>query len=490
MDKTKKNSKNKHSRSLFLVLFLFVSLISFFLAFNPFKVIGANSNNTSIAIDIHSADEANYSQNLNHAIVPGVQLDIIREILLDHGQPITDIDVRLATLTAILSSPIPSATPNPLQPIPSILVSPTNSELFSTTLTTNVEKLTATTTPTTSNSQIPTSTSTIVTSPTSTITATKLPAATNTPTEIFASKTPTIQPSKTSTLQPTKTRTVSATNTTAAPTNTPAILSTNTPTAKPTNSPTNLPTNTPTITSTFQPTNSPTSQSTSTPVSQFTNTPTIQNTNTQTAQPTNTPTIQLTNTPTNQPTSTSTIPPTFTPSPSPTNTPTSEPSCSLPFPFSVNNSPPPNGFINAMSPAHNEINVSLELTSISVYYNQPMELGTLGHGVQRVSNYQLRNLTDPLNPVPMNITFVDYDPATYIAKIYFETTPENGWVPQSTFEFISKSTIYNICGDEQGVVVEINFSTGTPANIGSKESSTMFLKAPTIGIFQSLFLSK
>ena len=426
------------------------------MALHPFKVIGANSNNTSIAIDIHSADEANSSQNLNHAVVPGVESDIIRDLLLDRGQPISDIDVRLATLTAILSSPIPSATPNPLQSIPSTIVSPTSPESLLTTPITNIEILATTITPTTSNSQTSTSTSTIVTSPTSTITATKLPAATNTPTVIFATKTPTNQPSNTSTLQPTKTSTASATNTTSAPTNTPTMLSTNTPTTQPTNSPTNQPTNTPTITLTFQPTNTPTTQTTSTPTPQFTNTPTIQNTNTPTIQPTSTSTIQ--------PTSTSTIPPTFTPTPIPTNTPTTQPTltptlppaCSFPLPGSIDYAPPPNGFVEAIYPSNGATDVPMSINHITIFFNQPMEIGTGGHGVQNIGRYLLQNLS---NNDKLDITDVTYDPLTFVAQVYFSKA--SNWSILTTYQFTIDKEIANdpTCAVKQDVHIQIEFTT-------------------------------
>jgi hypothetical protein len=462
MKNSKQTGKNKITRIIIIILFLIIALTIFLLAGFPSIVNGANNKNVSVAIDIHSFEEANYSQDLNHAIIPVVQLDIIRGIMVDRGQPISDINDRIATLTAILSSPIPTATPNPLEPTFSMTISGTNSEIPLPSPTTTIEILSSIIATLTTNSQTPTPTSTLLTSHTPTITATKLPSLTNTSTVIYATNTPTKLPTSTSTIRPTYTSTKQATNTaTTNPSNTPTLHPTNTPTTQAS------------ITQTLQPSSTPTSQAG----------------NTATLQPTQTLTLLPSSTPTLIPTITHTTPATYTPTTQPTNTPTIQPTltptllstCSLPLPGSTDNAPPPNGFINAIVPSHNEINVSMDLAYISVFYNQPMELGTLGHGVQRVSNYQLRNLTDPLNPIPMTITLVNYDPASYIANVYFEATPEHGWVPQSTFEFISKFTISNVCGDEQSVDVKINFSTGTYGMTSSKDSPNFYLNGQLTG---------
>ena len=173
MEKTIQTVKNKKIRIIIFILFLLFPLIVLQMTGFPLIVIGANNKNLSIAIDIHSFEEANYSQDRNHAIIPGVHLDIVRGILVDRGQSLSDIDVRLATLTAILSSPIPSATPNPLETAFSMTQSGINSELP-------------------------------LSSPTSTM--------------IHGTNTPTYQPSNISTSQPTYTRTAAATKTVISPT--------------------------------------------------------------------------------------------------------------------------------------------------------------------------------------------------------------------------------------------------------------------------------
>ncbi len=70
------------------------------------------------------------------------------------------------------------------------------------------------------------------------------------------------------------------------------------------------------------------------------------------------------------------------------------PVCINTTPAGTDLAPPPNGFVNAISPANNATNVSMSLSYITVYYNQPMELGTGGHGVQKTGNYELRNLSN------------------------------------------------------------------------------------------------
>ena len=122
------------------------------------------------------------------------------------------------------------------------------------------------------------------------ISASQTPTPTQTPTQ---TQTPT--PSVTATNTPTPTQTPTNTET---PTNTPTPTNTETPTNTPTPTNTETPTNTPTPTNTETPTNTPTPTNTETP----TNTPTQTNTET----PTQTPTTTVSETPTNTPTQTPT----------------------------------------------------------------------------------------------------------------------------------------------------------------------------------------
>ena len=223
MDNANQPKKYNKRRFLLLVVFLVLSLIFLCISILPGLVYGSNNGFSTIPIQIHSVDEANYSKDARQATIPGIQLDIIKNIISDSGSSIIEIESRLATLTAVLSSPIPSATPLPNQPtktsLPPLLFSPTTTlELFATS--------TYTLTPTISNSPTSSNTPSQTNSPTPTKT-TDWFYATNTPTRT-ATRTPSRTPSRT----PTRTPTVKLPNTlTNTPTNTPTGTSTSTPTA-------------------------------------------------------------------------------------------------------------------------------------------------------------------------------------------------------------------------------------------------------------------
>ncbi|MEW5828046.1 MAG: hypothetical protein AB1846_04080, partial [Chloroflexota bacterium] len=59
-------------------------------------------------VAIHSGRYADYSAD--PGTIPNIGLEIIGEVLVDHGVPTGEIGFRLATMTAALQTPMPSAT--------------------------------------------------------------------------------------------------------------------------------------------------------------------------------------------------------------------------------------------------------------------------------------------------------------------------------------------------------------------------------------------
>ena len=204
MDNANKPQNNKNQRIFLLALFLFLSLVFLCIAVLPGIVFGSNSKFSTIPIDIHSMNEADYSKYDNKITIPGIQLDIIKNIISDSGNSILEIENRLATLTAVLSSPIPSATPKPNQSIttnlPTIILSPTATLTLVATPTvtptlsfTNTSILSNTPTPT--NSPTPSKTTVWfypTNTPTKTVTKTPTKTPTNSPTFTLTSSPTTI----------------------------------------------------------------------------------------------------------------------------------------------------------------------------------------------------------------------------------------------------------------------------------------------------------
>lgn len=319
-----------------------------------FSLLNRNSKFTSLERSIHAMEMADYSAEIPEKKVPAVDINIIREVLLDEKISQEEIDRRIGIVMDQLSNPVPVLLVNghsPTQMAAEIqnppgglppgtpadkIVSPGQQETVevltpnSTTrpqLTTVNPTLAATGTarinPTLKITITPTRTSvalfTATWSPTARLTNqpfptnTLIPIATQTPTSgnrpiITPTSTPTKTPipTLTHTAIPTFTPTASPTYT-STPTNIPTFTPTPTatPTAKPTQTftPTNTPTSTPTATPTHTstPTNTPTSTPTQTLTQTFTPTWTSTSTPTFTLSPSHTPTLTQTPTPTSTP---------------------------------------------------------------------------------------------------------------------------------------------------------------------------------------------
>jgi hypothetical protein len=229
------------SRRLFNVaaVFLLLSFLLFLCQLINFGMFEATaSESDSLPVSIRAAARADYSRDMNALPIPPISEDILRQIIMDipaKGNP----QDRMATLQAVLSSPIPTMTLDHLLPTaltPTRTISPPPSRT-----TTQIPTLQKTRTPTSvftstkfytppktsapTRTSIPTKTATSTRTPTPTPTFTLLPTAT-----LAATNTPT----------PTPTSTVVTQTDTPTPTSTPTDgipTDTHTPTPTPTNTP-------------------------------------------------------------------------------------------------------------------------------------------------------------------------------------------------------------------------------------------------------------
>lgn len=257
-----------HKLKMIVLLVLAVVLLFACLLFLPLLELPGAARST-IDIVLQSTGQADYSAEKRSLLLPEISLDIIAAVIGDESSE-GDRLVRLATLTAWLSTPVPTMTPRPTR----LVIAPGRP-------TAHPPRSTPADTAG-SPTHTPGLTPSASFSPTPAASATAEIAGTTVyePTQAAA----TSQPSRTpqhSTVTATVAKTITRT-----PAPTPTNTSTNTPTLTPTNTPTPTSTNTPTPTSTPTPTNTPTPTSTNTSTPTSTPTPT----NTPTPTPANTPT--------------------------------------------------------------------------------------------------------------------------------------------------------------------------------------------------------
>ncbi|MCD6475228.1 MAG: hypothetical protein J7K85_03045 [Anaerolineaceae bacterium] len=227
-----------------------------------------------------------------------------------------------------------------------------------------------------------------------------------------ANKTPsiTVSLSPTVTPSPTTTHTLTKTGTNSV-INTPTKTATNTPTKTATSTLTNLATNTP-----LPPT------ATLTPINSATNTPLP-------------PTATRTNTP---------LPPT------PTNTAVT--GCTDPLPV---DGVLPDGYVVNSNPAPNASNVSISISTVTIFYNQAMMDQYSGGGVRNVGNYHMRTAVGGDDVGVLSIT---YNPGLFSATFSFDNSDDD-WLPDTKYEIQIKKRIENNCGTDQDKDVYIYFTT-------------------------------
>lgn len=450
-------TKRKHRKVLAFLLILLLALTCLIITLLPQWLASAKMP-TLLPVNLHSSGEADYSVDPWPRRVPGISLAILKDIILDNEPYATDLADRLATVTAVLGSPIPTMTP-------AFASAPTLVQTAAV--------------PTENISQIIASTATQIPNPTLSVSST--PTAARTPTVVMASSptpeptgtpnkvVPTRTPTPTSRIPGTLTRTPTATQTlTYTPTNTPTVstapaathtptpTTTSTLTATPTATytpaftPTSTPTGTPTPTSTLTPTFTPTSTYTLT----FTPTFTPMNTPTDTPTPTSTHTPTATYTPTNTPTPTATFTPTntFTPTSTPTLSPT--PGC---FVVPIDGALP-DGFVKDVDPADGATNVPITRDYVIIYFNQPMRNDGGGGSVEKPEHYHIYNTATGKDINASNILSRSYNPIDYSLTIRFNTSDTN-WQSNTLFNIIVDGTLQNACGDKQGGKVYTEFTT-------------------------------
>jgi hypothetical protein len=447
--------ETKHKRRKVVALYLILSLAftCLMIILVPRWVASANAM-TLLGVNLHSSAEADYRADPRPERVPGISLAILKDVILDNEPFATDWADRLATVTAVLRSPIPTMTPA-FTSAPALIQT-------AVVATQNISQVTVSTAtqianPTPSVGSTPTAahTPTVITvsSPTPEPTWTRnaaVPTRTQTPTSRIpgaATRTPTA--TQTLTYAPTNTPTVS---TPPAATPTPTLTSTSTLTATPTATytptftPMSTPTGTPTPTLTFTPTFTPSSTYTPTFTPMFTptNTPTPTSTHTPTATytPTNTPTPTATFTATN----------TFTPTSTPTLSPT--PGCSVvPIDGAL-----PDGFVKDVDPVDGATNIPITRNYVIIYFNQPMRKDGGGGSVEKPEHYHIYNTTTGKDINASNILSRSYDPTDYSLTIMFDTS-DTSWQSNTLFNIIVDGTLQNACGDKQAGKVYTEFTT-------------------------------
>ena len=317
-------TQRKQNRNAYMGV-LIVMIIFFSIALILPQWFARAQAQTRLPISLHSNEEADYSADPHPKYVPAIGLGILQDILTENTVSPEEVSARMATVTAVLNTPIPTATPAPgLRPaatsVPLQPENPTATQVM------NTESFRGTSTPT------PSPTGTPAVSPTFTATIAIYPRASATSTRKPGDGAPEPVPSPT--------------NVMVEPSDTPT---------KPTSKPTPVPTKT-------KAPESPTPTSTK-PVPTNTTVPASS-----TPQPTPTPKPTKTPAPTN-----TAIPPSSTPiPPQPTNT---------PIPPSTCEPPTKNGFIDGFDPPDGST-VPANTDSIVISYNQPMETSGSG-GVER-----------------------------------------------------------------------------------------------------------
>ncbi len=177
-------------RKVFLLLLIFSVACLAFLLFYPQTQ--ATLGSKVVDVSLHSVLEANYNSD-RPTVVPGVELSLIADTLLDKEPNAKDIEARVATVLDNLQTPVTNVGPATATPTSTPTSSPTSIPSPSATVT-----ATLTPSPSPAPSATPMATATEISLPIST--STLVPIATDTPTP---TTTPTISPSSSPTFSPT-----------------------------------------------------------------------------------------------------------------------------------------------------------------------------------------------------------------------------------------------------------------------------------------------
>ncbi len=398
---------------IFLILLLLFLVWQCVLWASP--SLASDSGISQVPIALQAPDKADYSADPIDRI-RNVDLGIIGDLIAEQQLAREEVEARLMTLTAVLISPVPSATPAPGEthsapsPTPDLAV--------------NLDQTPTATAPPPSPTEMK-ATETATATPTRTPSASPTSTSTNPPTATLPPASP-VPPTATRTLPP------------PAPTSTSTPLP---PTALPTATYTPLPpTATPTATATFTPdppTATPTATATFTPVP-----PTATPTDTPSATPTFTP-VPPTATPTDTPTATPTQTPTNTPTSTNTPTATATPGCSLPI---FDDGLLPEGYVLAVLPLVGSINIPMDTDTITIFFNQPMKYSAGAGSVDNPGFYELRKDDFSADRVPF-LSAV-YNPSNYSLVLEIDKS-DNEWDPDTWYDLKIKSGIRNACDVKQ-----------------------------------------
>jgi len=117
-------TKGKRLRYSFLLFFLFISICYLCVFIIPIRASSSQSE-VFLPVSLHSVTDADYGFETGGFPVPAISLNIIREVLGDQRPRPIDVNSRMATVTAILIAPIPTATFGPNSSGGAIIPTPT-----------------------------------------------------------------------------------------------------------------------------------------------------------------------------------------------------------------------------------------------------------------------------------------------------------------------------------------------------------------------------
>ncbi len=125
----------------------------------------------------------------------------------------------------------------------------------------------------------------------------------------------------------------------------------------------------------------------------------------------------------------------------------------------------PDGFVADINPANGAVDVSMDITTITIYYNQPMKNNGQAGSVERPEHYLVRDQTMNL---PVAIVSRTYDPLTYTLTLdLYQQLPI--WQPSNLYKVTIKGSVQNACGSKQSADVTTTFTTGLSTTSNGKK---------------------
>lgn len=371
----------------------------------------AGSTASLLPEPLFSLKEADYHADPRIHRIPAISLRIIRDLILDEDPYEPDSDGRLATVAAVLQTPIATTTPSGRG---AAHISPTAapSQIAGPPIPETGPSMTAPA----GNTAVPTTVS---------------PA--QTPTPVFIPASPTATPYR----QP---------SSTSAPTQSAVPFASPTPTSSPTQA------IAPTASTSPSLTRMPTLTLTSTPTASQTTTPTQPGSPSTTTTSTATPTSKQTLAPSPTPSATATMTPTAIQTTAPTAEP--DPLCVDPL---LSAGSLPSGFVADIDPPNGDTEVSLDHTYVTIFFNSPMNTGPGKGWVESDSYHWVVNLeNDRAVPILNRV----YNPANRSLTLFLDTTHPFWialWHSGRSYKVVVDGAIQNACSVAQGYSVVTTF---------------------------------